>query len=491
MAVKTEKDLPEFHRANWLKSMSAMQLKNYGYAIQLLQTILKSHPEFLSARQLLRKAAIAKTSGKKGLLAGFSVSTISALKLQNRLGKEPQGTESKDKKEQEKALKQREERKARAIELLDDIESSLISEPNNAQLNHLHKEGAIVADMPETAAFALETIHKASPKDTNVMHEFAKHHMKFGAPAEAEELYKLILTITPNDLAAIKGSKDASAASSMKTGGWDKGESTYRDLIKDKDQAVALEQQSRVVRSEEMIDNLLAELHAKAEAEGENCTVDTARRIAELHEQREDWENATNWFNYAASLSNNSDMALVRKASDLQIRQFDLAIDAREQFIEANPGTPESEGYAAELESLKKQRADLALEAARSRVDQNPTDLQLRFELGEILVDLENWQEAIPELQKARQNPNVRMRAMSLLGQCFTARGMLDLAAKTLSDAVSELLVMDAVKKDVIYNLGLVYEKMGDAQKTVDCMKQIYEVDYGYRDVAKRVESSY
>ena len=255
--------------------------------------------------------------------------------------------------------------------------------------------------------------------------------------------------------------------------------------------AVALEQQSRVVRSEEMIDNLLAELHAKAEAEGESCTVDTARRIAELHEQREDWENATNWFNYAASLSNNSDMALVRKASDLQIRQFDLAIDAREQFIEANPGTPESEGYAAELESLKKQRADLALEAARSRVDQNPTDLQLRFELGEILVDLENWQEAIPELQKARQNPNVRMRAMSLLGQCFTARGMLDLAAKTLSDAVAELLVMDAVKKDVIYNLGLVYEKMGDAQKTVDCMKQIYEVDYGYRDVAKRVESSY
>jgi tetratricopeptide (TPR) repeat protein len=337
----------------------------------------------------------------------------------------------------------------------------------------------------------LETIVEASPKDTKALHELGQHYLKNSAPEKAVTIFQRLLDISPNDLAAIKGSKDAAASSSMKSGGWDKAESTYRDLIKDKDQAVALEQQSRVVRSEEMIDNLLAELHAKAEAEGENCTVDTARRIAELHEQREDWENATNWFNYAASLSNNSDMALVRKASDLQIRQFDLAIDAREQFIEANPGTPESEGYAAELESLKKQRADLALEAARSRVDQNPTDLQLRFELGEILVDLENWQEAIPELQKARQNPNVRMRAMSLLGQCFTARGMLDLAAKTLSDAVAELLVMDAVKKDVIYNLGLVYEKMGDAQKTVDCMKQIYEVDYGYRDVAKRVESSY
>jgi tetratricopeptide (TPR) repeat protein len=466
MPVKTEKDLPEFHRANWLKSMSAMQLKNYGYAIQLLQTILKSHPEFLAARQLLRKSAIAKTAGKKSLLSGLSVASFSSIKIQSQLKKDP-------------------------LSALDAIEKSLETDPQNPQLNQLLKDAALAANLPDIAAFALETIVEASPKDTKALHELGQHYLKNSAPEKAVTIFQRLLDISPNDLAAIKGSKDAAASSSMKSGGWDKAESTYRDLIKDKDQAVALEQQSRVVRSEEMIDNLLAELHAKAEAEGENCTVDTARRIAELHEQREDWENATNWFNYAASLSNNSDMALVRKASDLQIRQFDLAIDAREQFIEANPGTPESEGYAAELVSLKKQRADLALEAARSRVEQNPTDLQLRFELGEILVDLENWQEAIPELQKARQNPNVRMRAMSLLGQCFTARGMLDLAAKTLSDAVAELLVMDAVKKDVIYNLGLVYEKMGDAQKTVDCMKQIYEVDYGYRDVAKRVESSY
>jgi hypothetical protein len=32
---------------------------------------------------------------------------------------------------------------------------------------------------------------------------------------------------------------------------------------------------------------------------------------------------------------------------------------------------------------------------------------------------------------------------------------------------------------------------MGDAEKAIACMKQIYEVDYGYRDVATRVERSY
>ena len=464
MAVKTEKDLPEFHRANWLKAMSAMQLKNYGYAIQLLQTVLKSHPEFLAARQLVRKAAIAKVAGKKSLLAGLSVASFSSIKFQSQIKKD-------------------------ALGALDAIEKSLESEPQNPQLNQLLKDAALAAKLPEIAAFALETIVDASPKDTKAMHELAKHYMQHAAPDKAAQIYQRILAIAPNDLAAVKGAKDAAAANSMKTGGWDKEETTYRDLIKDKDQAVALEQQSRVVRSEEMIDNLLAELHAKAEAEP--GIVDTARRIAELYEQKEDWENAANWFSYAASLSNNSDMALVRKASDIQLRQFDIAIEAREQFIAANPGSTESEGYATELGTLKQQRAEIALEAARIRVEQNPTDLQLRFELGEILADLGNWQEAIPELQKARQNPNVRMRAMSLLGQCFTARGMLDLAAKTLSDAVAELMVMDAVKKDAIYNLGLVYEKMGNAEKSVDCMKQIYEVDYGYRDVAQRVESSY
>ena len=464
MAVKTEKDLPEFHRANWLKAMSAMQLKNYGYAIQLLQTVLKSSPEFIAGRQLARKASIAKTAGKKNIFSGLSAASFSSIKIQSQLKKDP-------------------------LASIEAIERSLETDPHSSQLNQLLKEAALAANLPEVAAFALETILEASPKDTKVMHELARHYSQFGEPDRAVNLYQRITDIAPNDLSAIKGAKDASASASMQSGGWDREETTYRDLIKDKDQAVALEQQSRIVRSDEMIENLLLELHAKADAEPGN--VDTSRRIAELYEQREDWENAANWFSYAAALSNNSDMALVRKASDLQLRQFDIAIESREEFIAANPDTPEAIEYTTEMEGFRAQRADWSMSSARARVEQNPTDLQLRFELGDILVQLERWQDAIPELQKARQNPNVRIRAMSLLGQCFTARSMLDLAAKTLTDAAGELATMDSVKKDVIYNLGLVYEQMGDKEKAIDCMKQIYEVDYGYRDVAPRVEGSY
>ena len=68
---------------------------------------------------------------------------------------------------------------------------------------------------------------------------------------------------------------------------------------------------------------------------------------------------------------------------------------------------------------------------------------------------------------------------------------MFDLAVKQLEDASKEILTMDAMKKEIVYNLGLVFEQMGDAEKSVACMKQIYEADYGYKDVATRVESSY
>ena len=80
---------------------------------------------------------------------------------------------------------------------------------------------------------------------------------------------------------------------------------------------------------------------------------------------------------------------------------------------------------------------------------------------------------------------------MNLLGRCYRELGMLDLAVKQLEDAARETMVMDEIKKEIVYNLGLVYEQMSDVEKYIDAMKKIYEADYGYRDVAKRVESSY
>jgi len=50
---------------------------------------------------------------------------------------------------------------------------------------------------------------------------------------------------------------------------------------------------------------------------------------------------------------------------------------------------------------------------------------------------------------------------------------------------------MDDLKKEITYKLALIHEKAGNKKEYIDRMKEIYEVDYGYKDVAQRVESSY
>ncbi len=80
---------------------------------------------------------------------------------------------------------------------------------------------------------------------------------------------------------------------------------------------------------------------------------------------------------------------------------------------------------------------------------------------------------------------------MNLLGRCFEAKGIYDLAIKQYEEAAARLTVMDGAKKEILYSLALAYERRGDAAKALATMMGIYEVDSGYRDVAARVESSY
>ncbi len=464
MAVKSEKELSDDQRAHWLKAVAAIELRNFGYAISLLQGILKQEPQFLTGRQLLRRAEVTRFKAAKKKFFNVSTASVSVMKAQREIKKDPK----------------------RAVEL---IEKILEDEPYNKQANLALKEAAAAAGWLETAVFALQTFLEENPRDTRVMHELARLYHDLGDSEREVEVYNRISGIDPADAAAVRLGKDASARGSMKSGGWGSAES-YRDLIKDKEAAVSLEQQSRMQLSGESLSHQIAESYAMHEAEPQN--VDVARRLGSLSEQKDDLEAAIAWYRYASDLTHGSDPGLVRKISDLGVKQTDREISALEEAVANNAGDSVAlaEKQAA-LAAAKKRRAEMLIDETRKRVDRNPTDLQFRFELGENLMNAGHFREALPELQRARQNPNARLRAMNALGRCYRELSMFDLAAKQLEEAAREIGTMDATKKEIVYNLGLVYEQMGNREKSLGCMKQIYEADYGYKDVAKRVESSY
>ena len=464
MAVKTEKELRDGQRALWLKAVAAIELRNFDYAISLLQGILKQEPEFLTGRQLLRRTEITKYKTAKKSFFNISTAPIAVMKAQREIKKTPR----------------------RAIEM---IEKVLEDEPYHRQANLALKEAAVAAGWPEIGVFALRTLLEENARDVKLLHELGRLYHDMGQNEHEAEVYNRITEVDPLDAEALRLGKNASARASMTTGGWTQAES-YRDLIKDKELAISLEQQSRMQLSGEPLEQQIAETYARHQAEPQN--VDLARKLGALNEQKDDIESAIAWYQYVADLTRGSDAGLVRKVEDLKMSRAEREVAGHEEFLATHcADDPSYAKRAEELKASKEKHAEMLVEEARKRVERNPTNLQLRFELGEHLLNARHFREAVPELQRARQNPNARLKAMNLLGLCYRELGMLDLAMKQLEDAAREILSMDTMKEEIVYNLGLVYERMGEREKSLNCMKQIYEADYGYKDVAERVESSY
>src|SRR4051812_9496909 len=92
MPVKTEKELSEAQRSHWLKAVAAIELRNFGYAISLLQGVLRQEPEFFTGRQLLRRAETAKLKAEKKGFFTVSTASIGVLKAQRELKKDPKKT---------------------------------------------------------------------------------------------------------------------------------------------------------------------------------------------------------------------------------------------------------------------------------------------------------------------------------------------------------------------------------------------------------------
>src|SRR5256885_10869788 len=137
------------------------------------------------------------------------------------------------------------------------------------------KEAAVFAGWPEVGVFALHTLLEENPHDLKVLHELGQLYHQMGKSDAEVEVYNQITAINPLDAEALRRGKDASARASMTTGGWTQAES-YRDLIKDKDIAVSLEQQGRMKLGGESLDQQIAETYAQHQAQPQN--VDLARK---------------------------------------------------------------------------------------------------------------------------------------------------------------------------------------------------------------------
>ena len=147
-------DLPKSLGDLVLKADAAIEQNNLAYAVKLFLSVLKAEPGFVEGRRKLRASEmkIAGPPKKKGLFGGGG-----AGKLKGKAKKDPVG-------------------------VIDDIERELEKDPYNAGLNELLHEVAFNLNMLDTAAFALETVRRATPDNTKLLHKLAQFYENRNMP---------------------------------------------------------------------------------------------------------------------------------------------------------------------------------------------------------------------------------------------------------------------------------------------------------------------
>jgi tetratricopeptide (TPR) repeat protein len=461
MPEKQINEISREARTLYTKAQEAAQRENTDYAIALYNQVLEKEPGFFEGRKALRTEQIKKAGGKGGffkkMLSGAGSSPLVA-KAQVVLRTNP----------------------ANALAIAEQI---LNSDPTSSAGHKIIVDAATTLELPRTAVSSYEVLVKNSPKDKNLAIDYARACAEAGNSKQGEKVLSDLVRENPSDGELNQALKDLSARKTLDEGGYgalEGGKGSYRDILKNKSEAVLLEQEKRAVKNEDVNDRLIKDYESRLVNEPNNLKL--IRSLADVYTEKKQFDKAFELYDRVKNSEMGNDPTLDQAIAKTRLKQFDFQIE------QLNPFAPD---HAAQVEQLKAQKLEYQLAECQKRVEKYPTDLAIRFEMGVLYFQTGKISEALTEFRKAQQNPNKKLAAMGYLAKCYAQKKMYDFAESTLQDAIKEKLVFDEEKKDLIYNLGSVLESMGKKDEAIAQYKIIYKVDGNYKDVAAKVEASY
>ena len=280
ITIISERELPAAEAGLWVKAQQAVEANNFKYAVSILRTLIKRSPGFLTGRKLLRACEIKVTPD-----AGRKTSLFSGVRL-TTTRRDPLAT-------------------------ITNIEDELERDPYSISANETLFAAATDLNLPDMAAFALETICQGQPNPKKHLHMLANHYIKNEQFAEAADTYRRVLKVDRTDPIAMRGEKDCAARASMRQGNWE-GSGDFRTKMKNQNATAELESADKVGLTRAEMEARLAQLSEEYAADNTNLQV--VKSIASIYEQMEDYANSYSFYAYAFQLSGGTDFSINDKA---------------------------------------------------------------------------------------------------------------------------------------------------------------------------------
>ena len=453
MAVVTIEQVPKKARDLYNRASDAMRKDNADYAIEMLIATLDQEPNLLEARRLLRIAEIKKALSGKSSMGGLKGMGTKS-KVKSTIKKDP----------------------AKAMKLAEEL---MQVDPLNPGFIYTYNEAALAAEMPEAAVMTMELARDHNGRDKEYVEALGDLYVKTGNAKEAVECFTAVAQMDPNNQKVRKKMRDAAAVSTIDRGKWEK-DGDYTEKLADQEASMQMEREGKNVRTASETAAMISVFLKKFEAEPQS--VSHARRLAELYVEAGDFDTAIDMYDTANGLTRGGDPEIERSIVDTTILIFEHNIEHYESEEGNDP---------AAAADMKEQLNNYKFEIAADRVVKYPNDREFKFLYGELLFERGEYTDAIRQFQEGKKNPKYRLEAQYYLGRCFNEKGQYDMAAATLEEASSEMLIMDETKKKVLYELGEIAEKMDQKPKALEYYKEIYSVDISFRDVEQKIEEGY
>ncbi len=161
------------------------------------------------------------------------------------------------------------------------------------------------------------------------------------------------------------------------------------------------------------------------------------------------------------------------------------AMTTKGQILAATDSLPEARAVLEAAYKLQPSNADVTrlLSNVYESTLKKKEDAEVRFRLGRIHYMNQDFDKAIGAFQKTAQDYRWEAESTKMLGKCFTAKGMLDLALQEFKK-----LVVDDETKELLYDLAQRYESKKDLVGAKTVYRQLFAADIDYKDVRTRFE---